>query len=732
MTPQLRSFTRPTVMTPFPDGISLAVPQKLGNQKLALLGVVDVTATPFYADPSGAKDSTQALQEAINFARNCQMVCFFPSGTYRVSDTLSCIQDYYLRSHGIISTGRRFPCVLMGSRQGTRPRIVLAPQSPGFNKPASPKYVVHFWARSVETGDPQTPQPNISFDQMFVNIDITIGPGNAGAVAIRHRAAQGSSIQDCTIDATYGLTGVEGGAGSGGGHHHITVIGGKYGLDLRETQPASTISGITLVHQEEAAILYSGRQALSAVGIKIVSESSGPLIRAANSRWAVHNGQICLVDSEIVFDKKNPKTDNIVIVSDRAVYLRNVYVKQADYILKKSQGAAIKGNPNGWQHIREIAAVQNPPRWKNLPYKAPVYLNGIRQTNDWIDVENNLAPPSALQSQHIWPKDFPAWQAQNAVSVKQAPYLARGDGKTDDTRAIQRALDENEIVYLPKGYYRVSQTIKLHSESRLVGTAPFHSLLLVRESKGDFADATHPQPVVQTVDDAQANTILAFCGIYVAQEVGGAYALNWRAGSKSIVRSVDFIRRQMYGHSKHPQGIPLYEYDHPFVAIRGNGGGRWYNFYQESPRHVTKDYRHLLIEDTRQPLRFYQCNAENSHSRANIEIRQASDVTMFGVKGEGNMPILWVHDSDFIRVFGYGGNAAAYEETALFVFERTPNFLLAQMVDSPRLAGVGSEQQFAGRGVNPKRWYMISDNPGQELILTQPLDRPVLYRRGRP
>ena len=732
MTPRLHSYTRPTVTEPFPDGISLQVPKELGNWKLAVQGLVDVTAAPFHADATGVKDSTKALQEAINFARNHQMVSFLPSGIYLVSDTLCCVQDYYLRSHGIINAGRRFPCVLMGSRNEPRPKIVLAPNSSGYGDLKNPKYVIHFWARSVETGDPQKPQPNISFGQMFVNIDITIGPGNPGAVAIRHRAAQGSSIQDCTIDATHGLTGVEGGAGSGGGHHNITVIGGKIGFDLRETQPASTISGITLIHPAETAIFYSGRQALSAVGIKIVSKSSGPLIRVTNPRWAVHNGQICLVDSEIVFDRKNATEENIVLESDRAVYFRNVYVDHADYILKNPQGSELKGNPNGWQHVREIAYVQEPPRWKNLQYRAPVYINGKRRAKDWIDAENNPAPPRFLQTQHMWPKDFPTWQDKNVVSVKQDPYYATGDGKTDDTWAIQEALDENEIVYLPKGYYRVSRTIKLHSESRLVGTAPFHSLLLVRDSEGDFADTAHPQPVVQTVDDAQADTILAFCGIYVAREVGGAYALNWRAGKKSIVRSVDFIRRQLYGHSKHPQGLAPYEYDYHFVVICGHGGGHWYNFYQESHRHVTKDYRHLLIEGTRQPLQFYQCNAENSHSKTNIEIRQASHVMMFGVKGEGNIPILWVHDSDHIRVFGYGGNAAAHEDTALHVFERTPNFLLAQIVDSPRLAGAGPEKHFAGRGVDPKRWHMISDNPGQELRLTRPMDRPVLYRRGTP
>jgi hypothetical protein len=45
---------------------------------------LDVTAKPFQADPTGQRDSTEALQKAIDFARDKRMVAFFPLGTYRV------------------------------------------------------------------------------------------------------------------------------------------------------------------------------------------------------------------------------------------------------------------------------------------------------------------------------------------------------------------------------------------------------------------------------------------------------------------------------------------------------------------------------------------------------------------------------------------------------------------------------------------------------------------------
>lgn len=62
------------------------------NDPAFLMGFLDVTKAPYKADPSGAQDSTEALQKAVNDARDFQYVCFFPSGTYLISKTLSCEQ----------------------------------------------------------------------------------------------------------------------------------------------------------------------------------------------------------------------------------------------------------------------------------------------------------------------------------------------------------------------------------------------------------------------------------------------------------------------------------------------------------------------------------------------------------------------------------------------------------------------------------------------------------------
>lgn len=65
-------------------------------------GSVVVTAPPFNADPSGATDSTAAIQAALN-SFVAGGVCFFPPGVYKVS-SLSVPQGVILRGSGPFAT----------------------------------------------------------------------------------------------------------------------------------------------------------------------------------------------------------------------------------------------------------------------------------------------------------------------------------------------------------------------------------------------------------------------------------------------------------------------------------------------------------------------------------------------------------------------------------------------------------------------------------------------------
>ena len=207
----------------------------------------------------------------------------------------------------------------------------------------------------------------------------------------------------------------------------------------------------------------------------------------------------------------------------------------------------------------------------------------------------------------------------------------------------------------------------------------------------------------------------------------GAYNLLWRSGRNSVIR--DWII--LYDGSMHQP-----ERHHSAAIVTGSGGGRWYNYYDETyNREYYPSYRHLLVEGTSEPLHIYQCNPEHARCQSNMEIRNARNVTLHGVKGEGNYPIVTIRHSDNIRVFGYGGNAPPWPGTGLFMIEDSQNILIADVFDTVRLEHEkqGDLDFFAGPGVDPTLWYAIIEGFSDGTkYQTLPLERPVLYKRGTP
>ena len=90
---------------------------------------------------------------------------------------------------------------------------------------------------------------------------------------------------------------------------------------------------------------------------------------------------------------------------------------------------------------------------------------------------------------------------------------------------------------------------------------------------------------------------------------------------------------------------------------------------------------------------------------ANAELRNASNVDVYGLKVEGSTPILWVRDSHDVNLFGMGGGADAFPTgsagtyyppdfvpyaPSILRIERTPKFKLLNLMDAGR-GGAGAK-----------------------------------------
>jgi hypothetical protein len=316
--------------------------------------------------------------------------------------------------------------------------------------------------------------------------------------------------------------------------------------------------------------------------------------------------------------------------------------------------------------------------------------------------------------------------------VRAARYGARGDGKTDDAAAIQRAIDENDAVFLPKGEYRLSRPLLLKSHTRLFGISNVLSVLLPIWSP-EFLDTEHPAPLIDTVDDPDASTELAFVELRLPVDDPAVYALRWRAGHQSVVRNIRAVETAWKPHA--PPSLS------PMIRIEASGGGRWYDLYQDGWWFQGPDYRHLLVEGTRESLSFYMLNPEHARSDAQVEFHDARNINVYSLKAEGMYTVLWINGCRGIRIYGYGGIAApAKQQWPVFRIDNSDDFLLANV--NPDLSFLPPDPKhtdakaisFEADGVfaDPRKWLLITDSPGVPgtPVRLHGIEQLVLYKRG--
>ncbi len=147
--------------------------------------------------------------------------------------------------------------------------------------------------------------------------------------------------------------------------------------------------------------------------------------------------------------------------------------------------------------------------------------------------------------------EFP--MGSDVVNVKEEPYNAKGDGKTDDTEAIQKALSDHPdgdfIIYLPHGIYKISSALtwptadkpeKDYRRTILQGESMGGTIISLQDDVPGFENPDFPQAVIYTGDgpNARQRNSIRDLTLRTGKKNPGAIGIRFNASVQGTINNV--------------------------------------------------------------------------------------------------------------------------------------------------------------------------------------------------
>lgn len=562
-------------------------------------------------------DVSGILQMAIDrlIAEQSYGILYIPEGEYQIKNTVKIPPSVRLIGYGktrpvfVLPAGTEGFSEKLGTL-GTDPRAAFLSGYPGA------KYM--FWF--IGEKDTQKEEPAdanaATFYSAISNIDFKIEEKNSSAICIRAHFAQHGFVSHCHFDLGDGLAGL---FDVGNEMEDLTFKGGTYGIVCRMCSPGWPFALLDSVFegQKEAAVL-SGMTGFTGFRLLICDTPRAFDVYLPES-WEKLYLEDCIF--------KNISKEAITCYQTDAVIqqtnIKRLRCANVPVLIKHAKSGRMLCPEYPVYEVEDYAYGYMLDDGSEAEHREIQKINPLEQLSDISKGDIPPVPP------------MEKW-----ISVLE--YGAKGDGITDDTKSIQRAVEEADVLYFPQGIYKITDTVYLRKNCCLYGLSPITTQIIIEDDTPAFAGFGAPKALVETVKGI--SVYFNGIGIDTAGKNPRAAGIRWMADASSYMNDVKFVGghglmfrdgRNAYGYlynaSRTADYDPdrIWDYQYSSLWITNGGGGVFKNIWSASPYAEAG----IAITNTDTPGRMYAISLEH-HVRSEIKLNGVKNWSFYAFQTE--------------------------------------------------------------------------------------------------
>ncbi|KAI2628610.1 glycoside hydrolase family 55 protein [Hypoxylon sp. NC1633] len=460
----------------------------------------------FGAKGDGVTDDTAAITAAMNTPNNrCLQGCastttkpavvYFPSGTYVISSSI--VPPYFTQMVG---------------DPNNRPVLKATSGFQGFGLiDGNPYYTENLnWVST-----------NVFYRQIrnFVIDTTAIAPATP-ATGIHWPTSQATSLINVEFnmptDASVVHVGLFIESGSGGFMSDLTFNGGATGASMGNQQ--YTMRNLVFNHCQ-TAIIQLWNWGWTYIGLQINNCQKGIDITAGGST-SLEVGSITVIDSKFTDTPVGITTafqTGAQPATGASIILENLNLQNVPVAVQGPSGTILAGGSTtiaGWGQGHQYTP------------SGPNTLQG--------PITPNNRPASLLGDNGYYSRSKPQYEnlaASDIVSARSSG--AKGDASTDDTAALQSAINSaasgGKVLFLDHGIYKVTSTLSIPAGSKIVG----EGYPIIVASGATFGDMNNPKPLLQVGANSGDVGQVEFSDFVVGTQgpAPGATLIEWNFAS---------------------------------------------------------------------------------------------------------------------------------------------------------------------------------------------------------